>query len=103
MTSQNSTYPVIDEVKTNPERLTLLFSPFRSRSLNPEHYDAKLKFWYRVIQEFCESEGKVCFTITEIELKLEELCGKEPICLQDVIENLVRLDDLLIFVYFEQT
>ena len=47
MSSPIKLYPSIAAIGENTDRLAALYSPFRSKSLNPEHYDEKQKFWVK--------------------------------------------------------
>ena len=90
MDEKSSLFPSLEAAKSNPERLTLLYSPFRSRTLNPEHYDQKLKFWIRVIDEYGTCGQRITCTVKELQKAFVAPDGKVPTCLVDVIEHLRR-------------
>lgn len=90
MSASSSTFPTFAAASKHPERLNLLFSPFRAKALNPEHYEEKLKFWSRVIEEYVVKEKKISFSIKDIQTNFRTTDGKRPACLIDVINHLLR-------------
>lgn len=48
-------------------RMKVLFEDFRSREANPENWDSKMTFWKKAIAEWCKSEDKFKFTISEFQ------------------------------------
>ncbi len=79
--------------KSKPEcwsddpRMASLFKTFRSRELNPLHYDNKLKFWKETILSFCKEN-----TILRLDVNLLENCFKrksiKPKCLDLVLKEM---------------
>lgn len=47
------------DVWSDDVRMNALFAPFRSRNLNPLHYDNKLKFWKDLIIDYCKQNDIV--------------------------------------------
>lgn len=47
-------------------RMSVLFAPFRSKSLNPINYDTKLLFWTQLIGRYCDHKGSANCTLAEL-------------------------------------
>ena len=73
----------------NDERMNALFSPFRNRDVNPLHYDGKLNFWTKTINQFAHD-----YELMKINQKsLEDYFirkGIKPKCLNIVLESLQK-------------
>jgi len=82
--------PTYEAALKYPERLNLLFSPFRAKALNPEHYEEKLKFWTRVIEEYVTNFGKLSFSIVDLQTAFKTVDGRRPACLVEVINHMLR-------------
>ncbi|CAG7664874.1 unnamed protein product [Allacma fusca] len=82
-------YPTIAAIGENLDRINALFSPFRSRGLNPEHYDQKLKFWLKSIDEFSSVEKRMVFSVKDLEAAFK-VQGRVSACFLDVMEHLRR-------------
>lgn len=65
------------------QRMTVLFAPFRDRSLNPQSWDRKLKFWTHVISEDCRQNNRIIVDVKELQSRFVRN-GKKPGCL-DVV------------------
>lgn len=48
------------------DRMSILFAPFRSRTLNPLNYDTKLHFWQQLIAKYCQHKGSASITLAEL-------------------------------------
>jgi charged multivesicular body protein 7 len=58
---------------TDDQRMGMLLAEFRVKSLNPENYEAKMKFWREMICKYC-LEQKQSSNVTLNELKVKESC-----------------------------
>ncbi|XP_071090751.1 charged multivesicular body protein 7-like isoform X1 [Haliotis cracherodii] len=65
------------------QKMTVLFAPFRDRSLNPQSWDRKLKFWTHVISEDCRQNNRIIVDVKELQSRFVRN-GKKPGCL-DVV------------------
>jgi len=66
------------------DRVNVLYAPFRSKSLNPESYEAKLKFWTETIEKWLEQENTFKFKICDLANDLQAN-SRKPLCLEDVV------------------
>ncbi|XP_059477809.1 charged multivesicular body protein 7 [Neocloeon triangulifer] len=71
----------------NDERMGFLMSAFKDRSVNPKSWDAKLKFWRVLIEEYCVHCKQVTFDEAHLK-KTFERDGCVPACLTPVIISL---------------
>lgn len=78
-------YPVCWQ---DDERMDNLFAPFRDKSVNPVNYEAKIKFWKNLIQEYCMIQGNSTISLTELRAAFQRK-GKKPYCLNTVLEDLL--------------
>lgn len=72
-------------------RIRHLYGKFRLREDNPEGFDAKLKHWFFVINEFCRDHRHFLFTPSEVRQNFK--CGTvypDSECLRLVCSNMVR-------------
>ncbi|TMW44425.1 hypothetical protein DOY81_010492 [Sarcophaga bullata] len=76
-------------------RVQVLLAPFRERSVNPENYDSKMRFWQDTIRDYCLFKGKANFCKQELQHKFTKGL-RVPCCLDLVLnemqkQNLIRL------------
>lgn len=76
-------------------RVQVLLAPFRDRSVNPENYDSKMKFWQDTIRDYCLFKGKANFCKNELHHNFTKGV-RVPCCLDLVLcemqkEKLIRL------------
>ena len=100
MLNRTQNIPSIDGWKSlpeewnNDERMNALFSQFRNRDINPLHYDGKLNFWTKTINQFAHD-----FELMKINQKsLEDNFirkGVKPKCLNLVLESLQKENKIL--------
>jgi len=69
------------------DRVNALYSPFRSRDLNPESYDAKMQFWIEAIHKWAECKQVYKFKPSQI-LADFTANSRKPLCFQDVLLHL---------------
>jgi hypothetical protein len=85
----------VDEWPRRPDcwsddvRMNALFAPFRSRDLNPLHYDNKLRFWKELIVDYCTDNQILQFDSRTIE-NLFKRKNMRPKCLDLVISELAK-------------
>ena len=71
-------------------RMSVLFSPFKDRNINPHSYDGKMKFWKDLIPQFTvNNPSTLSVTLTQL-MTVFTRKGKTPQCLGLVLESLVR-------------
>lgn len=81
--------PSIEGIASDKDRVNALYAPFRPRETNPEHYDRKLKFWLKAVDEYCQQCRRVSFTIKDLQKEFR-VDGKAPACLVDVVDSICR-------------
>ena len=66
-----------------------LFSPFRSREVNPQGYDTKMAFWRQELADVCRKQRRL--QLSRRRLEAEHIVGcHRPSCLREVFTNLRR-------------
>lgn len=58
----------------------------RPYQVNPENYDAKMRFWKETIKNYCYHKGSCDVTIAELKQAFKRK-NTSPYCLQIVIQN----------------
>ncbi|XP_076748835.1 charged multivesicular body protein 7 [Xylocopa sonorina] len=76
------------------ERIGSLFSPFRSKSVNPQDWVSKYKFWQNLIYEWLKHTKKSSFSIADLNSAFKRK-GCTPLCLVTVVEELVRNNEIV--------
>lgn len=81
--------PKIDSIWDDDTRMSVLFSPFREKSLNPSSWEQKMAFWVQAILDKC-IQSDTC--IIDSESLQSSFCrnGKVPLCLDVVLEEMQR-------------
>ncbi|XP_075160299.1 charged multivesicular body protein 7 [Haematobia irritans] len=69
-------------------RIKVLFAPFRDRTVNPENYDSKMKFWFDTIVEYCFFRGKTHFCKQELQQTFTFEGSRVPACLDTVMDEM---------------
>ncbi len=71
-------------------RMTALFAPPRSESINPHDWAGKLKFWKELILKWAAENNQL---IISLEMLNEAFCrkGKYPVSLSRVLDEMNRL------------
>lgn len=89
----SSTLPLpkekMPECWNQEERMSSLFSPFRSRSANSQDWISKYKFWHNLIYEWLQHNMQCSFSILDINRAFKRK-GCTPHCIVTVIEELLR-------------
>lgn len=70
-------------------RMNVLFSNFRSQSVNPTGWQDKMNFWVNLITDYCHQTKSVMFTHEELCLIFERH-GCVPQCLKAVLDHMDR-------------
>ncbi|XP_077266947.1 charged multivesicular body protein 7 [Temnothorax americanus] len=84
----------LPECWNREERMSALFSPFRSKSANPQDWISKYKFWNDLIYERLKHTTRCSFTIADLNEAFERR-GCAPLCLTTVIEELLRNNEII--------
>lgn len=71
-------------------KMTVMFSPFRDKNLNPKSWDQKIKFWSDVILQDCMQSKTSIIDSALLKEKFKRK-GKSPSCFNTVIEEMARL------------
>ncbi|KYM99091.1 Charged multivesicular body protein 7 [Cyphomyrmex costatus] len=95
-TSGNSPIPAekLPECWNQEERMSALFSPFRSKSANPQDWISKYKFWNNLIYEYLKHTMQCSFSIIDLNEAFKRK-GCTPLCLVTVIEELLRNNEII--------
>ncbi|KAJ3666488.1 hypothetical protein Zmor_001929 [Zophobas morio] len=80
-------------------RLDSLYSPFRSRTVNPRDWDTKISSWKHLISLYCVNNQVYSFSLVQLK-KLFVRNGRPPSCFDTVLEELVKQGDLQYFEDF---
>jgi charged multivesicular body protein 7 len=81
-----------DEFK-DEARLDSLFSPFRSHTVNPKDWDAKISSWKYLISLYCSDSDVYSFNLALLSTQFVRN-GRPPSCLGVVVEEMVKSGDL---------
>ncbi|XP_018364600.1 PREDICTED: charged multivesicular body protein 7 isoform X1 [Trachymyrmex cornetzi] len=94
--SGNSPLPAekLPECWNQEERMSALFSPFRSKSANPQDWISKYKFWNNLIYEWLKHTMQCSFSIVDLNEAFKRK-GCTPLCLVTVIEELLRNNEII--------
>lgn len=85
----------MSECWADDERMDVLFSPFReNRSVNPQSWDAKLKFWTHALLKEMAAKREVMFDSKTVRQKFWRN-GKTPACINTVLQELLRQGKIL--------
>jgi len=77
-------FPSISSIACNKDRLNVLYSPFRPKHQNPEHYNEKIRFWSKAIDEYCKEENTISFSGRDLQAAFT-IDNKNPVCISDVL------------------
>jgi len=90
--------PLLPNAWEDDMRMTVMFSPFRDKNLNPKSWDQKLKFWSELIIEDCKQCGEAFIDIQSLREKFHRK-GKGPSCLQTVFTEMARCVTVIVYVF----
>ncbi|OAD53989.1 Charged multivesicular body protein 7 [Eufriesea mexicana] len=81
------------------ERISALFSPFRSKSANSQDWVSKYKFWQNLIYEWLKHTKRSSFSIVDLNNVFKRK-GCSPLCLVTVVEELLRKNEIIPEIQF---
>ncbi|XP_011157667.1 charged multivesicular body protein 7 [Solenopsis invicta] len=84
----------LPECWNQEERISALFSPFRSKSANPQDWISKYKFWNNLIYEWLKHNMQCSFSIVDLN-EVFKRKGCAPLCLVTVTEELLRNNEII--------
>jgi len=70
-------------------KMTVMFSPFRDKNLNPKSWDQKVKFWSDVIIEQCKQSGESLIDMQGLRATFRRN-EKSPTCLETVLQEMMK-------------
>ena len=76
------------------ERISALFSPFRTKSANPQDWVSKYNFWQNLIYEWLKYTKRNSFSIADLNGAFRRK-GCTPLCLVTVVEELHRNNEII--------
>lgn len=93
MESINDNLPIPKELMPEAwfidERMNSMFAEFRNRSVNPQDWDSKYKFWEGIIASWLSYKKQCTFNIIQLSSTFKRK-GRTPLCLSTVIEELYK-------------
>ncbi|XP_041370579.1 charged multivesicular body protein 7-like [Gigantopelta aegis] len=97
----------VDEYQFGPEwgddqKMSVLFAPFREKSLNPQSWDKKIKFWTQLILKDFKKNNEFILDVNSLVLRFVRK-GKKPACLETVIQEMLRMKKLQTLQDFHQS
>ncbi|XP_012526218.1 charged multivesicular body protein 7 [Monomorium pharaonis] len=84
----------LPECWNQEERMSALFSPFRSKSANPQDWVSKYKFWNDLIYEWLKHTMQCSFSLVDLNEAFKRK-GCAPLCLVTVMEELLRNNEII--------
>ena len=79
----------LPECWNQDDRMKSLFAPFRNRSVNPEDWNSKYKFWNQLIKSWCNYHARCSFNLTDLNANFKRN-GCTALCLPTVLQELYR-------------
>lgn len=74
-------------------KMTVMFSPFRERNLNPKSWEQKVKFWSELILENCVQTRQAVVNLQTLKENFRRK-GKSPTCLDTVLQQMISKGQL---------
>ena len=72
------------------ERLSVLYSPFRAKSINPQSWESKHQFWNHSILKWLKKNERVTFSFEEVSDAFQRGQNREkPFCLQEIHDKML--------------
>lgn len=92
--------PSLPSVWDDDTRMSVLFAPFREKSLNPSSWEQKMNFWVQAILDESLKSG-VC--LVDAESLQKKFCrkGKVPLCLDIVLDEMHRYNCRTTITHFK--
>ncbi|XP_012260058.1 charged multivesicular body protein 7 [Athalia rosae] len=76
------------------DRMNSLFAQFRNRSVNPQDWDSKYRFWRGMISDWTEHKMRCSFSLADLN-KAFKRNGRTPACLSVVLQELHRNHEIV--------
>ncbi|XP_058797791.1 charged multivesicular body protein 7 [Phymastichus coffea] len=101
MSSQKISTPIplpvdkLPECWNQEERMKSLFAPFRSRSVNPEDWSSKYKFWNQLIKTWAIYNAQCSITMSDLNLNFKR-DGVTALCLPTVLQELYKNGEVIL-------
>lgn len=76
------------------DRMNSLFAQFRNRSVNPQDWDSKYRFWRGMISHWCKHNMRCSFSLSDLN-KAFRRNGRTPACLDVVLRELHRNQEIV--------
>ncbi|KAK7108937.1 charged multivesicular body protein 7-like isoform X1 [Littorina saxatilis] len=83
------------------QKASVLFAPFREKSLNPNSWEKKMNFWTSALLECAQSHGDLVMDLKTYRNYFERQ-GKHPKCLETVLKEMLRTGKLQRMADFER-
>jgi len=71
------------------ERMGVVFSPLRSKEVNPESWVSKIEFWHSLICKWCQ-HNQTCIVDVETLKTAFERNGRTPHCIPEVLQQILE-------------
>ncbi|XP_011304103.1 charged multivesicular body protein 7 isoform X2 [Fopius arisanus] len=78
----------------NDERMNSMFAEFRNRSVNPQDWDSKFKFWDSLLVNYLGYNAQVTFSVFQLSTIFKRK-GRTPLCLSTVVEELYQKSEII--------
>ena len=75
------------EISDDPDRISVLYAPFRDKTVNPKGYEAKLNTWQDAVFRYLREEKAVYFDSEDV-VQAFSLRDKNPLCLNEVLAQM---------------
>ncbi|KAJ0169829.1 hypothetical protein K1T71_014435 [Dendrolimus kikuchii] len=82
-------------------RMNALFAPFRLKSVNPESWEMKMKFWSDMIRQWCKHRKDPIITAADAKFAFQRK-GRTPACIDIVVEEMFRNGELSLPSKYQQ-
>lgn len=79
----------LPECWNQEERMKSLFAPFRNRSVNPEDWSSKYKFWSQLIRTWASYNAQCSITMRDLNANFKKN-GVTALCLPTVFQELYK-------------
>ncbi|XP_015111103.1 charged multivesicular body protein 7 isoform X2 [Diachasma alloeum] len=78
----------------NDERMNAMFAEFRNRSVNPQDWDSKFKFWDSFLVNYLGYNQQCTFSVVQLSTVFRRK-GRTPLCLPTVVEELYQKGEII--------
>lgn len=70
-------------------RMNALFAPFRLKSVHPESWAMKMKFWSEIAQQWCKYKKDPIISASDMKFAFQRK-GRTSACIDIVVEEMYR-------------